>query len=340
MVALIGLAALAVAACGGADPSTAPATPPPVDICARQPSTHCEDELAPIRAGGGFTERFDRWGQAELRGLALDTAWGEWALFADGTLRVAPRPRNLYFYVSGFAAHDLVVTLTPETLADLRSTWASVPPAAQDGAFGKLGASIFDYVESGGKVACFDPGRHTTASSSCSTPRALYELFEKTKALIARANTAWRDAKHGAISLGGEFLLVRDWPLDVSLAKKDEFVELGADRKKLDLASIYKLPDGDFIHVATDVDGKTYLESLPPVTIPVTETALRGELLANQNRFEDSKGAWLGIHLSADAYPTYKNKSLAVLPNDGAPGERYFYLWTIEDMDLTRDEPL
>jgi len=213
-----------------------------------------------------------------------------------------------------------------------------VPNDARNGAYGELGAVSVAYVRTASSKACFFPS--SVASRACGEPPALHTLLEKTQALVEGANALWRAASHGAISLGSEYTVVLDWPLDPKLVKKDEFVKLGADRGKLDTRALYRLPDGDYVQIAAEIDGKTYLESLPPVVLPAADGALRAELLANQNRFAESNGAWLGVHLGVDAYPAYKNRSLAVLPNDAGSGERYFYLWTIEDMDLTRDEPL
>ena len=259
--------------------------------------------------------------------MAIDqTNTPKLAVYEDGTLRRNTVLRNLVFAAT--PPRGLVVAkVSAASVARLRADVAALTAADLKGFFGpneqpSAADSFLDVIEVGGASGCShglgDP------ASTCRT--AAYSRVELDLVGLAGASeAAWRAAQAGTVSLGAEMKVAGDWPLaddgsgdgtmTLSSSQWQSVQAVGSD-------GLYRMPNGDFlqINVSTeDGNGNTlvYTTRMSAVVLGDDVAALRDELVANADRYEASRGEWLGIELGADRFPAFKYRELAVLPASG-----------------------
>jgi hypothetical protein len=290
------------------------------------------------------------WGQVSTVPAAIDQAnTPKLAVYEDGTLRRNTVLRNLVF--SAIPPRGLLVgKLSAASLARLRADVAALSAADLKGFFApseqpSAADSFLDVIEVAGGSGC----SHglTDPTSMCRT--AAYARVERDLVDLASASElAWRAARAGTVSLGAAMTVAGDWPLaddgsgdgtmTLSSSQWQSVQAVGGD-------GLYHLPNGDFLQVnlsTSDGSGNAfvYTTRMSAVALGDDMGALRDELVANADRYEVSRGEWLGIELGTDRFPAFKHRELAVLPGSGVKPLSVRYLYTIEHLDVRGDGDL
>jgi hypothetical protein len=290
------------------------------------------------------------WGQVGTSQVAVDQANApKLAVYEDGTLRRNTVQRNLVF--AAIPPRGLLVSkVSAASLARLRADVAALNAADLKGFFApneqpSAADSFLDVIEVAGGSGCShglaDPG------SACRT--AAYSRVElDLVGLASTSELAWRAAQAGTVSLGAEMKVAGDWPLaddgsgdgtmTLSSSQWQSVQAVGGD-------GLYRMPNGDFLQVnisTSDESGNTtvYTTRMSAVVLGDDMAALRDELVTNVDRYEASRGEWLGVELGTDRFPAFKNRELAVLPASGATPVSVRYLYTIEHLDVRGDGDL
>ena len=355
---LVGLVGLGAAACSGqvtgtgGDPGLPPTArpgPTPAAACTVHDGASCAF-LTRHTLDEPSHDQAIVWGQVSTVPVAIDqTNTPKLAVYEDGTLRRNTVLRNLVFAVTP-PRGIVVAKVSAASVARLRADVAALTAADLKGFFGpneqpSAADSFLDVIEVGGGSGC----SHglTDAASACRT--AAYSRVELDLVGLASASEAtWRAAQAGTVSLGAEMKVAGDWPLaddgsgdgtmTLSSSQWQSVQAVGSD-------GLYHMPNGDFLQVnvsSSDENGNTlvYTTRMSAVVLGDDVAALRDELVANADRYEASRGEWLGIELGADRFPAFKHRELAVLPASGVGPVTVRYLYTIEHLDLRGDGEL
>jgi hypothetical protein len=330
-------------------PPTARPTPVPAPECTVHDGTTCAF-LTRHTLDEPPHDQAIVWSQVSAIPAATDpTNTPKLAVYEDGTLRRNTVLRNLVF--AAIPPRGLITgTVSAASLARLRADVAALNADDFKGFFApderpSAADSLLDVIEVGGASGC-SHGINAPASS-CRT--AAYSRVElDLVALAAASEASWRAALAGTVSLGAEMKVAGDWPLaddgsgdgamTLSPAQWQSVQAVGSD-------GLYRMPNGDFLQVdvsSSDGFGNTavYTTRMSAVVLGDDLAALRDELVANEDRYETSIGAWLGVELGADRFPAFKHRELAVLPASGESGVTVRYLYAIEHLDLRGDGDL
>lgn len=343
------LAAAAVAACS-TDVEDASEPPPddrgPAPLCIAASNSVCAGALGttledPPREGAIL------WAKAPPDTAGASLAAAKLAVDPDGTLRRTPVLRNFAALVTpprGLVRARIAEASLARLRADVEAARSNPEvnaraffgprPSSQD----LSGANV---LELGAGSACFLP--LDRPSSSC-VPDAVRRLHADVAALLEASERLWRDARSGTVSLSAEIVPRGRWPLaedvsDGTLAlTQEEWSRVGA-------TGVFRLDGGDFVYVHfatanTDGGELLYVSRVSAVTLDESLADVRGELLANVGRYEDSQGAWLGVPLEVDRFLSFKNREIAIVPASAAGPERLYALRAIETFDLEAEPPI
>ena len=331
------LVGLALVACAGGvapeAPPPAPAEAAPTASCRMLEAVPClpdlvshPDEIVPAREGALLWTRFASSGTMAI------------AVFPDGTAERTSVPRTLGEALSSSTA-VVRARLSTAALEEVRAAVAALEAHTRETAQAfavPVETSRATLLVTPSGPACIYEAPGGASDHGCVSDAAARVNEVSIRAMHA-LETAWRSGTYGTVALRGAVTVKGDWALGEARAEDGPQRVTAEEVAALRAGDVFRLPNGDFAEIEAmfPAAGDVYVTRHTSVRLDDEVADVREALLADADRWQTSRGAWLGVPVASDRFARFKNRGMAVLP-DG----RVFRHRATERLDLTAEVPV